>query len=89
MAESELRTTGVEDIRAWLLERVAYYLERPAGEVGTGDHLVEVGLDSVYAMTLCGDVEDHFGLAVEPTMAWDHPTIDAMTAFLAAEMGVA
>ncbi|MFC9297961.1 acyl carrier protein [Streptomyces sp. NPDC057011] len=75
-----------KEIRAWLIERVAYYLERPAAEIDEGAELVEMGLDSVYAFTLCGDVEDRFGLAVEPTMAWDHPTVDAITAYLAAEL---
>ncbi|MEV0219292.1 acyl carrier protein [Streptomyces sp. NPDC050704] len=73
-------------IRCWLVDRVAYYLERPAAEIDEGAQLAELGLDSVYALTLCGDVEDRFGLVVEPTMAWDHPTIDAITAHLAAEL---
>ncbi|MFE9600508.1 acyl carrier protein [Streptomyces hokutonensis] len=78
--------TSSEAIRGWLLDRVAYYLECPSAEVDAGVQLAELGLDSVYALNLCGDVEDHFGLAVEPTMAWDHPTIEAMTAYLAAEL---
>ncbi|WP_053848198.1 acyl carrier protein [Streptomyces sp. NRRL B-24085] len=73
-------------IRAWLVDRVAYYLERNPADVDEGTQLAEMGLDSVYALTLCGDVEDHFGLVVEPTLAWDHPTIDAITAHLAAEL---
>ncbi|MFP3989079.1 acyl carrier protein [Streptomyces sp. E11-3] len=75
-----------EQIRAWLVDRVAYYLERPAAEIDEGAELVGMGLDSVYALTLCGDVEDRFGLAVEPTMAWDHPSVDAITAYLAGEL---
>ncbi|MFC8666675.1 acyl carrier protein [Streptomyces sp. NPDC057199] len=73
-------------IRGWLVDRVGYYLERPAAEIDEGAQLAELGLDSVYALTLCGDVEDRFGLVVEPTLAWDHPTIDAITAHLAAEL---
>jgi acyl carrier protein len=86
MSETDVRTAELQSIRNWLVERVAYYLERPAEEIGTADHLVEIGLDSVYALTLCGDVEDRFGLTVAPTMAWDHPTIDAITEFLSAEL---
>ncbi|MFC8433326.1 acyl carrier protein [Streptomyces sp. NPDC057253] len=73
-------------IRAWLVDRVAYYLERNPADIDEGTQLAEMGLDSVYALTLCGDVEDRFGLVVEPTLAWDHPTIDAITAHLAAEL---
>lgn len=78
--------TAPQAIRAWLVDRVAYYLERSPADLDEGAQLAELGLDSVYALTLCGDVEDRFGLIVEPTMAWDHPTIDAITAYLAAEL---
>jgi acyl carrier protein len=74
------RDTG--EIRDWLLDRVAFYLERPAAELSTDVKLVEYGLDSVYALTLCGDIEDEYGIEVDPTLAWDHPTIDAITALL-------
>lgn len=36
----------------------------------------------MYALILCGDIEDHLGLALEPTVAWDHPTIDALAGHL-------
>ncbi|WP_433449955.1 acyl carrier protein [Streptomyces sp. CA-142005] len=75
-----------EVIRAWLTERVAYYLECSPADLDQGAELTELGLDSVYALNLCGDVEDRFGLVVEPTLAWDHPTIDAITVFLSAEL---
>ncbi|WP_274563279.1 acyl carrier protein [Streptomyces spiramyceticus] len=73
-------------IRDWLVERIAFYLETGPEDIGTQTELVDLGLDSVYALTLCGDVEDRFGLALEPTMAWDHPTVDALTAHLAQEL---
>ncbi|MFF8732701.1 acyl carrier protein [Streptomyces sp. NPDC015171] len=78
--------TSPQAIRSWLVDRVAYYLERTPAEIDASAELAELGLDSVYALNLCGDVEDRFGLVVEPTMAWDHPTIDAITAHLAAEL---
>ena len=40
--------------------------------------LAEYGLDSVAALSLCGDIEEEFGLIVEPTVAWDHPTVQAL-----------
>ncbi|MFI2612148.1 acyl carrier protein [Kitasatospora sp. NPDC018619] len=76
-----------QELGDWLTERVAFYLECPAEDVDRTRRLVEMGLDSIYALTLCGDIEDHFGIAVEPTLAWDHPTVEALTAFLGAELG--
>ncbi|MFE6871587.1 acyl carrier protein [Kitasatospora sp. NPDC057692] len=78
--------TSPQAIRGWLVDRVAYYLDVTPAEVDADAELAELGLDSVYALTLCGDVEDRFGLVVEPTMAWDHPTINAITAHLVDEL---
>lgn len=84
MTETELtpiqRTP--EGIRSWLMERVAYYLELPAGQIDPEASVAEYGLDSVYAFVLCGDIEDVLGLSVEPTVVWDFDTLTALTAHL-------
>ncbi|MGH1554865.1 acyl carrier protein [Streptomyces sp. L7] len=46
--------------------------------------LAEYGMDSVCALSLCGDIEDDFGITVEPSLAWDHPTVAELAAHLAA-----
>lgn len=80
-------SASAEAIRTWLTERVAYFLDLAPEEVAPDDLLVEIGLDSVYALTLCGDVEDEFGILVEATLAWDHPTVDALTAHIHTRLG--
>ncbi|MFD3551600.1 acyl carrier protein [Streptomyces goshikiensis] len=84
MTDTADRTAPVtaEDIRDWLVNRVAFYLEVPADSIPPDAKFVEMGLDSVYAMTMCGDIEDRFELEVEPTIAWDHPTVAALTKHL-------
>ena len=69
-------------LRPWLTGRVAAYVQRPVDEIEAHVPLAEYGLSSVYALTLTGDIEDHLGVVVDPTMMWDHPTIDALTAAL-------
>lgn len=76
----------VEVIRQWLVSRVAFYLELPESAVDPDAGLVEMGFDSVYALTLSGDVEDEFGLELEPTIAWDHRTVNALAARVSAEL---
>ncbi|MER7212851.1 acyl carrier protein [Streptosporangium sp. NPDC000239] len=71
-----------DTIRMWLRERVAFYVERDPEEIDPDVELVEIGLDSVFAMSLSGDIEDEFGVFVEPTVAWDHPTVNALTGYL-------
>jgi len=79
-------STSVEAIADWLRRRVAFYLERPVEGIDPATPFTEMGLDSVYALTLCGDIEDQYGLAVEATLPWDHPTVDALAAHLHQEV---
>ncbi|MEU5956278.1 acyl carrier protein [Streptomyces sp. NPDC047525] len=80
------RTTPPEaqELSDWLRERVAFFLECPAADIAVDVKLVEYGLDSLYALTLCGDIEDTFGIPVSPTLAWDHPTIESIVGLLTA-----
>lgn len=71
------------DLRRWLIERVAVYLRLPPAEIDPTVKLRTYGLDSIHALSLCVDVEEAVGLLVEPTLAWDHPTIDDIAAHLA------
>ena len=72
-----------EDFQGWLVERVARYLELPESVVDPDLSLSDHGLDSVFAFSLCGDIEDAFGLTIEPQDVWDHDTISGLMAFLA------
>lgn len=71
-----------DGIGSWLVQRVAYYVQLPATEIDPDVSVAEYGLDSVYAFTLCGDIEDTLGLSVEPTAIWDFDTLTALTAHL-------
>jgi hypothetical protein len=33
-------------------------------------------------MALSNDIDEEFEIDVDPTLAWDHPTVDAITAYL-------
>ncbi|MDJ0744621.1 MAG: acyl carrier protein [Xenococcaceae cyanobacterium MO_167.B27] len=70
----------------WLIKRVSYYLNKDISEIATNQALAEYGLDSVYAISLCGDLEEFIGIPVEPTLAWDYPSIDEIVEFLLEEL---
>ncbi len=73
-------------IARWLTTRVASYLDTEPGAVDPDLPLAEYGLDSVYALSLCGEIEDELRLTVEPTLAWDYPTVNAMAGYLHGEL---
>lgn len=66
-------------IRAWVAQNMG--LAGP--DIALDASFVNLGLDSVHAMMLVGDLEEHLGRRLAPTLAWDHPTISAMAAHLA------
>lgn len=69
-------------ISAWLTGTIADYRQVRPEEIDPDVPLADLGLDSVYALTMCGDIEDRFGLETDPTVAWDHPTINALAVHL-------
>jgi acyl carrier protein len=75
-----------ESLAVWLVGHVAAYTRLPADAIDRAAPLTGYGLDSVAALSLCGDIEDEFDLVVEPTVAWDHPTVDALVAYLLDEL---
>ncbi|MEV0534376.1 acyl carrier protein [Kitasatospora sp. NPDC050463] len=79
-------TQDLTELRGWLTDRVAFYLEIPVEQIEPDVKLVEYGLESVYALALCGDAEDEFGIELEPTLAWDYPTVDALAGLLAEKL---
>lgn len=75
-----------EAIAGWLVEQTAQYLQVTPDTVRPTVPLVEYGLDSVFTFALCADIEDRFGLPVEPTLAWDYPRICEIASFLHTEL---
>lgn len=76
---------SLTELRDWLTARVAGLLELPDGEVRPDASFAENGLDSMGALMLCGDIEDHFGIPMEPEIAWKYRTVDALAGYLAAQ----
>jgi acyl carrier protein len=76
-------------ITDWLVERVAELLDLPARDIDTALPLAELGIDSVGAVSLVGEVEDEWQLDVDPTMIFDYPTIADIAVFIADEIEAA
>ncbi|MFK4070915.1 acyl carrier protein [Streptomyces sp. NPDC029674] len=80
------RTAGqaayATELRGWLTARLAVYLARPQSAIDHDTPLAQYGMDSVWALSLCGDLEEEKDLIVAPTLVWDHPTVSAIVAHL-------
>ncbi|WP_068269098.1 acyl carrier protein [Aldersonia kunmingensis] len=72
-------------IQDWLVTRIADYTERTPHQLDPTVPLAELGIDSVSAVTLCGEIEDRWMIDIDPTLVFEYPTIAAISAFIAAE----
>ncbi|MCZ7680917.1 MAG: aminotransferase class I/II-fold pyridoxal phosphate-dependent enzyme [Sandaracinaceae bacterium] len=71
-----------ESIRAFLVERLAHFLKATPAEIDVDRSFTEYGLDSMEVVSLSGELSERFGVDVEPTVVWDHPSITALAAWL-------
>ena len=69
-------------ILRWLITRVASYLALTPSAVDPMVPLAEMGVDSVYAVSLVGEVEAHFDIDVDPTMIFDYPTLSHIAEYI-------
>ncbi|MFF1378843.1 acyl carrier protein [Streptomyces sp. NPDC058308] len=77
------QTAYATELRGWLTARLAIYLARPENSIDHDTPLAAYGMDSVWALSLCGDLEEEKNLIVDPTLVWDHPTVTGIVAHLA------
>ncbi|MCX5047753.1 MULTISPECIES: acyl carrier protein [unclassified Streptomyces] len=75
-----------DEIRRWLTERIAFYIDLPIERIDPDRKLTELGLDSIYVLTMCGDIEDELGVVVDAAMIWDHPTVGSLAGRLAEDV---
>jgi acyl-CoA synthetase (AMP-forming)/AMP-acid ligase II/acyl carrier protein len=69
-------------LRSWLVTRLSRQLNVPAEEIDISRPFAEYGLDSAAVVGLAGDLEDHLGRELSPTLAYDYPTIQSLCSHL-------
>ena len=66
----------------WLTSRLAFHLGVPTHAIDPAVPLAELGVDSVRALSLVGDVEAHWDIEVDPTLIFDYPTLAHIADFI-------
>jgi acyl carrier protein len=79
---SQTQTISGAELQAWLLDRIAFYLDKPADAIDPAVELARYGVDSVYAISIISDIEDHLQVEVDVAEARSRGTVDALTAYL-------
>lgn len=78
------QTIGAGEIAAWLAEHIAGLLEIDPSTIDPAASFDTYGLASSDAVFLSGDLSEFLGMELSATLAWDYPSINELSTFLAA-----
>ena len=76
MALADQQTVLTAFIKARLSERTKV----PVDQIDLSSGLIELGLKSIDAVLLCGEVEDEFKIEVDPASIFEHETLGGFVA---------
>ena len=72
-----------DEISAFCVDQLAEILRIPKDQVDVNAKFTRLGLDSAMTVYLLMEIEDRLSLELSPETFYDHPTVDALSAFLA------
>jgi amino acid adenylation domain-containing protein len=69
-------------LQAWMILRLSETMAIDPGRIDPRLPLAELGLDSLTAFTLTGDLVDWLGRDLPASLFWDYPTIEGLSLYL-------
>jgi acyl carrier protein len=78
-----------DQISAYCVDHVAEILRVPKENIDTNSNFARLGLDSAMSVYLVMELEEKLDLELDSDALVDHPTIDALSTFLAEKAGAA
>src|SRR5688572_22243215 len=75
-------TRSRKSLETWLAGWMAGALGMDAAAIDASKPFLSYGMDSIQSMMLVGDLETGLGRTLPPTLAWDHPSIEALAEHL-------
>lgn len=71
-----------EQYFGWLSNWLQKYLSIEEDQIDEETVFAELGIDSVGAVTLVGDLESEFNAHIDETLLWDYPTVGELVDFI-------
>lgn len=85
-AAEEHTVRNEEQIRRWMMERLARQLNIPVEAVDTKRRFDEYGLDSRVAVKVSGELEKFVERRLSPALLFEQPTVDDVARTLAQDL---
>lgn len=74
----------IREITNFIRARISERTKVPEAEIAASTVLVDIGLESVDAVLICGEIEDAFHIEVEPSTMFEHERFgEVVTAVMA------
>lgn len=77
---------SVADIQAWLATHLAQSLELEPQQIDVHKDFTDYGLNSIEVVDISGELEQVLGRRLDPTLVFEYPNIQALSAYLAEDM---
>ncbi|MDB4892552.1 MAG: putative phosphopantetheine-binding protein [Gemmatimonadetes bacterium] len=74
---------ATNELHEWIRGWLGRELKLSPDDIAADKTFVRYGMDSVHAMMLVGDLEEHLKRRLPPTLAWTYPTVEALATHLA------
>ncbi len=74
---------GAADIENWMVGYVSRVLGTERAKIDTARYFNQNGLDSMTTIVMTEELGKWLGREIEPTLAYDHPSIQRFAAYLA------
>ena len=78
-------TPGEGEIKAWLIDQLASFLDKPHHQVDPGIPFQRYGIDSATGIGLIGDLSELVGRELDPTLLYDYPTAEKLSRHIAGQ----
>ncbi len=72
-----------EAIQSWILAWISHEMLIAAEELDPAQSFESLGMSSLMAVTMTGDLADWLGREVDPAIVYDHATVASLAQFLA------
>lgn len=80
--DEEIDLHNQEMVQSWLTARIRHYLLAVPGEIDPDLPLANYGLDSSAALQMVEEISRLTRAEVEPTLLWEYPTLNALSAHI-------
>ena len=82
MQVSASQQQGLQQLQAWIIAQLAQHAGLPPQAIDPRQPFARYGIDSLKAVRMTGQLEEHLGRTIPPTLLFDYPNVTALSRYL-------